>query len=79
VLERGCLSVTGRPEEEYVVGELVAVLRNDDREPVYWYQRPGFFRKLEGSQVFLDPCRRSSATIDGEGNVIGVSRPSRDA
>ncbi|RJQ05973.1 MAG: hypothetical protein C4551_08930 [Bacillota bacterium] len=68
----------GRSEEQYVHGELVAVFRNDDHRPVHWYQRPGMCRKLRGSQVFLDPRHRTSATIDGKGNVIGVSRPPKD-
>lgn len=54
-------------------GELVAVLEDDQRNRIFWYQNPGVFRKLEGVQVFLDPRFRTRCVVGPEA-ALGLAK-----
>ncbi|HCW50724.1 MAG TPA: hypothetical protein DGR79_01455 [Clostridiales bacterium] len=59
-----------------VEGELVRVLEDDLRNPLYWFQPSGTRRVSVGAQVFLDRRRRTRAVTEGD-EVLPFRGPSK--
>jgi hypothetical protein len=60
-----------------VEGELVRVLEDDLRNPLYWFQPSGIRRVSFGARVFLDRRRRTRAVTEGD-EVFPARGPSEE-
>lgn len=50
----------------HTCGHFVAVMEDDRRDPIFWYQNSACFRLMEGAQIFLDNDRRTRCTVGPE-------------